>query len=207
MTAKSKSRKTKVPKSLFHSLAILDLEVDHQNLREIQRIKEAKMHISLFSLLNDPIKSTISIFLAELMSKIIKEIQPNKLLFEYLLQSIQILELSGKSCANFHLVFLTGLSRFLGFYPDASNYKKGMFFDLQNGVFVSYKPLHPHFLNPDESLVFSNLLRMTYENMNAFRFSRLERKAIIERMLEYYRLHLTNFSEIKSLEILHAVFE
>jgi DNA repair protein RecO (recombination protein O) len=207
LTAKSKSRKTKAPKSLFHALAVLDLEVDHQNLRDIQRIKEARTHISLFSLLNNPVKSAISIFLAELMSKVIKEIQPNKALFEYLLQSIQILELTEESSANFHLVFMIGLSRFLGSYPDATGYKKGMFFDLQNGVFVSYKPFHPHFLNPDESLVFFNLLRMTYENMNTFRFSRLERQAIINRMLEYYRLHLTNFPEIKSLEILHAVFE
>jgi DNA repair protein RecO (recombination protein O) len=207
LTAKSKSRKTKVPRSLFHALAVLDLEVDHQNLREIQRIKEARTHIPLFSLRNDPVKSAVSIFLAELMSKVIKEIQPNKALFEYLLQSIQILELTGESSANFHLVFMIGLSRFLGSYPDASGYKKGMFFDLQNGVFVPYKTTHPHFLNPDESLVFSNLLRMTYENMNTFRFSRMERRLIINRMLEYYRLHLTNFPDIKSLEILHDVFE
>ncbi|GHT11779.1 DNA repair protein RecO [Bacteroidia bacterium] len=207
LTTQSKSRKTKTPKSLFHALAVLDLEVDHQNLREIQRIKEARTHISLFSLLNDPVKSAVSIFLAELMSKVIKEIQPNKALFEYFLQSIQILELTEESSANFHLVFMIGLSRFLGSYPDATGYKKGMFFDMQNGVFVSYKPTHPHFLNPDESLVFSNLLRMNYENMSTFRFSRIERKAIINRMLEYYRLHLANFPEIKSLEILHEVFE
>jgi DNA repair protein RecO (recombination protein O) len=207
LTAKSKSRKTRTPKSLFHALAVLDLEVDHRNLRDIQRIKEARAHISQISILCDPVKSAVSIFLAELISKVIREIHPNKSLFEFLLRSIQILELTTESYANFHLVFMIGLSRFLGFYPDASGYKKGMFFNLQDGVFVSYKPLHPHFLNPDESEVFYNLLRMKYENMNAFRFSRNERQAIIQRILEYYRLHLDNFPEIKSLEILHAVFE
>jgi DNA repair protein RecO (recombination protein O) len=206
LTARSKSRKTKTPKSLFHALAVLDLEVEHKNLRDIQRIKEAKMHIPLVSLLNDPVKSAIGIFLAELIGKVVKEVQINKILFDFLLQSVRILELTEKSCANFHLVFMLTLSRFLGFYPDDSGYKEGMFFDMRNGVFVMYKPSHPHFLNPDESRFFYNLLRIKYENMTVFILTGAERKTIITTILEYYRLHLTHFPEIKSLEILHEVF-
>lgn len=206
LTAKSKGKKTKVPKAIFHALAVLDLEVEHHNLRDIQRLKEAKVHLPMFSLLNDPVKSTISIFLAEFINKVVKEVQPNKLLFDYLFHSIQILDLTEKNYANFHLVFMVGLSRFLGFYPDDTDYRNGMFFDLRNGVFVSYKPSHPNYLNPDDSAAFSLLLRMNYENMHTFRFSRHERKEIIERVLEYYRLHLANFPELKSLEVLHEVF-
>jgi DNA repair protein RecO (recombination protein O) len=207
LTARSKSRKTKTPKSLFHALAVLDLEVEHRNLRDIQRIKEAKVHIPLVSLLTDPVKSAIGIFLAELIGKTVKEVQTNKILFDFLLQSIQILEWTEKSCANFHLVFMINLSRFLGFYPDDSDYRQGMFFDMTNGIFVNYKPSHPHFLNPDESYFFYNLLRIKYENMTAFKLTGDERKAIITIILEYYRLHLTHFPEIKSLEILHEVFK
>ena len=207
LTARSKSRKIRAPKSLFHALAVLDLEVDHQNLRDIQRIKEAKAHIPLVSLLTDPVKSAIGIFLAELIGKIVKEVQTNKILFDFLLQSVQVLEFTEKSCANFHLVFMITLSRFLGFYPDDSGYQKGMFFDMQNGVFVRYKPSHPYFLNPDESRFFYDLLRIKYENMTAFKLTGAERKMIITSILEYYRLHLTHFPEIKSLEILHEVFK
>ena len=203
---KAKGRKAKVPKSLFHSLAILDLEVEHQNLRSIQKLKEAKIHTPLFSVLSNPVKSTISIFLSEFISKVVKEIQPNQFLFDYILQSIQILELSDKMNANFHLVFMIQLSRFLGFHPNTSDYKKGLFFDMQNGIFAQYKPSHSHFLNPDESRTFALLLRMSYENMSTFRFSRNERRSIIYKILEYYRLHLIDFSDIKSLEILHEVF-
>jgi DNA repair protein RecO (recombination protein O) len=196
-----------VPKSLFHALAVLDLEVDHQNLRDIQRIKEAKVHIPLVSMLNDPVKIAIGIFLSEVIGKVVKEVQANKILFEFLLQSVRILELTEKSCANFHLVFMIMLSRFLGFYPDYSGYQEGMFFDMRNGVFVLYKPSHPYFLNPDESSFFYKLLRIKYENMTAFKLTGVERKVILSAILEYYRLHLTYFPEIKSLEILHEVFE
>jgi DNA repair protein RecO (recombination protein O) len=206
LAAKAKGKKARAPKSLFHPLSLLDLEVEHRNLQDIQRLKEARVHYPLFSLLSDPVKTTISLFLAEFIGKVVKEIEPNKHLFDYILHSVQILELSEKTYANFHLVFMIRLSPFLGFSPDSSGYKKGMFFDMQNGVFTLYKPAHIHFLNPDESEVFSLLLRMNYENMHTFRFSRHERKSIIYRILEYYRLHLTHFPDLNSLEILHEVF-
>jgi len=206
LIAKSKGKKTRVPKAVFYPLSIIDLEVEHRNLREIQRIKEARVHIPWTSLLNNPVKSTICLFLAEFLSKVIQEAQANKQLFDFVFHSLQILDLSEKNYANFHLAFMIRLSLFLGFYPDASCYAKGMYFDMQNGVFTSCKPFHRHFLNPDESWTFHNLMRMNYRNMSYFRFSRHERREIILRILEYYRLHLTHFSEIKSLEIFHEVF-
>ena len=206
LTARTKGKKTRLPKALFQPLSILDLEVEHLNLRDIQRLKEAKVHVSFISILDNPIKSTICLFLAEFIAKVAKEVQSNKLLFDYIFHSLQILDLLESKSANFHLVFMIRLSQFLGFYPDATGYKNRMYFDMQNGVFTAYKPNHVHFLNPDDSQVFYNLLRMNYENMFNFKFSRHERKNIIYRILEYYRLHLTSFSEMKSLEILHEVF-
>ena len=206
LTSQSKSRKSRVPRSLFHPLAILDLEVEHKNLRDIQRIKEIKIHIPLVAILTDPVKSALGIFLAELISKVIREEQTNLPLFDFLLQSVQVLELTDASPANFHLAFMIRLSRLLGFYPDSTGYQKGMFFDMRNGVFTVNKPAHIDFLPPDESAAFYNFLRMTYENMQMFRFSGRERQAIILRILEYYRLHLSDFPEIKSLEVLHDVF-
>jgi DNA repair protein RecO (recombination protein O) len=207
LVANAKRKKTRVPSSLFYSLSVLDMEVEHRNLQHIQRLKEAKVHLPVFSLLGNPVKSSIAIFLAEFISKVIKEVEPNKLLFDYILHSVQVLDLSERNYANFHLVFMIRLSSFLGFFPDASEYKKGMFFDMQNGVFTRYKPSHIHFLNPDASESFSLLLRMNYENMTLFRFSRHERKDVIYRIIEYYRLHLVHFADLKSLEIFHEVFD
>ena len=206
LTSLTKSRISRVSRSLFHPLAILDLEVEHKNLRDIQRIKEAKIHFPLVALVTDPMKSAPGIFLAELISKVIREEQTNRLLFDYLLQSVQVLELTGASPANFHLVFMIRLSRFLGFYPNATDYQKGMYFDMQNGIFTHLQPAHIHFLPSNESAIFFNLLRMSYENMSVFRFSGRERQTIIRRILDYYRLHLSDFPEIKSLRVLHEVF-
>ncbi|MDR1563138.1 MAG: DNA repair protein RecO [Dysgonamonadaceae bacterium] len=206
LTSRYAKRKSQAPKSLFHPLSALDMLVDHHNLREIQRIKEAKTLFPLVTLMHNPIKNAIGLFIAELISKVVREVQPNRDLFEFLLRSVSVLESTGKSCANFHLAFMLGLGRYLGFEPDVALYKRGAFFDLQNGHFTATKPLHPHFLNPDDSYVFSLLARINYSNMQTFRFMGNERKTIIEHILAYYRLHLANFSEIKSVDILHEVF-
>ena len=206
LTSQSKRRGSRSPRALFHPLAILDLEVEHQNLRDVQRIKEIKIHIPLVALLADPVKSALGIFLAELISKVIREEQTNRLLFDFLLQSLQVLDLTDISPANFHLVFMIRLSRLLGFYPNTTDYQKGTYFDMRNGTFTRYQPAHIQFLSPGESAILYNLLRISYENMSAFRFSGRERRAIIYRILDYYRLHLSDFPEIKSLEVLHDVF-
>jgi len=206
LTAQSKGKRTRVPKSLFHALSVLDLEVEHKNLRDIQRIKEAKVYLPLSSILFDPVKSTVGIFLAEFISRVTKDVQANKNLFDFICQSIRIFDLAENGVANFHLVFMIRLSIFLGFYPQAERYMPDMFFDMQNGEFVRTKPFHPHFLNPGDSRVFLLLLRMNYENMHTFSFSGKQRTDIINRILEYYKLHLSDFPEMKSLEVLRDFF-
>jgi DNA repair protein RecO (recombination protein O) len=207
LTVRTANRRSKIPKSLFYPFSPLELVVEHLNLRDIQRIREAKAHLPLVAIPTNPVKNAIVLFLAELFAKVIREEHPNAELFEFLLQSVKILELTDKSCANFHLAFMIGLTRYLGFFPDDSDMPQDAFFDLQDGHFTQIKPAHPHFLNPDDSRIFARLVRMNYGNMQAFRFTGAERKTIIERILDYYRLHLANFPEIKSLNVLHEVFK
>jgi len=206
LVPQSKSRTSKTPRSLFFPLAILDIEVVHHNLRDIHQLKEARLSLSLPSLYTHPVKNTICIFIAEFISKVIRDIQPDKLLFNFLVQSLKILELTDKGYANFHLVFAIRLTRFLGFYPDSGSYETGAFFDMQNGVFTHKMPLHNHFLYREESHGLSLLLRMNYENMHRFRLSGSQRTIIINKAVEYYRLHLAYFPELKSLEVLSEVF-
>jgi len=207
LTVRAASRRSKTPRSLFQPLSPLDMAVEHLPNRDIHKIVEARPLFPLTSTTSNPVKSAIAIFMAELLSKVVREEHANTELFAYLIQSINILELTEQSCANFHLAFMTGLGRFLGLYPDASTYAPDSFFDLQNGIFTSVRPLHPHFLEKDESRSFSMFLRMNYGNMAVFRFSGAERRDIIRRILDYYRLHLANFSDIKSIDVLHAVFD
>ena len=100
--------------------------------------------------------------------------------------------------ANFHLWFLLRLSGFLGFLPNTEQYGEDCFFDMLEGVFVPATPAHRHVLLPAEAGVFARLMRMN---------TRDERRTILEQMITYYRLHQPELSEIRSLEIMHELFD
>jgi DNA repair protein RecO (recombination protein O) len=114
--------------------------------------------------------------------------------------------MTDKSIANFHMAFMLKLSRLMGFYPNLEEYKENDLFDMINGEFVHSQPFHRHFLNRQDSKVLSMLARISYENMHCFVFSRKDRMNIINRILEYYRLHLYDFPALKSLDVLHELF-
>ncbi len=103
-------------------------------------------------------------------------------------------------------VFMMHLTRFIGFYPNLENWHAGDFFDLRNGVFCSLVPLHPDYIPPDEAAKIGQLMRMNYETMHLFRFSREERNRCANLILRYYRLHIPSFPELKSLSVLQDLF-
>jgi DNA repair protein RecO (recombination protein O) len=207
LTSNAPGRRTRVSRALLLPLSALDLEVDHLNRRDIQRIKEAKPAFIFTQLHTHPVKNAIALFLSEVLYRIIQEKEANRSLFDYLFHSIKWLEIADAGIANFHLAFLLRLSRYLGIQPNGSTYRAGSFFDLQNGVFRSSLPQHPHYLNREDSAVFERLLRMNYENMALYAFSRQERTDIIRHILSYYRLHLNAFPEIKSLAVMQSLFD
>ena len=84
-----------------------------------------------------PHKSAIALFIAEFLYRALREEAENAPLFAYLSNSIQWLDECKHDFANFHLVFLIRLSRFLGLYPNTEGYHNGDYFDLLNAV------LHP----------------------------------------------------------------
>ena len=146
--------------------------------------------------------------LSEILFRVVKETEPDPRLFEYLFESIQLLELSDKGVANFHLVFLMRLSRFLGLYPNLEDYHGGDYFDLQNACFTPLRPqLHSDYIAPEEAARLTRLMRMNYETMHLFAMSRMERARCLTIMNEYYRLHLPDFPVLKSLEVLKELFD
>ena len=206
LVARQRKRKTMVSYALFMPLSVIEMEVEHLKTRDIQRIKETRICYPLTSIPSHPVKNTIALFLAEALYRIVCAKEADPKLFDYLYNSIRYFEILEQGIANFHLVFLIHLARYLGIFPNVESYTPGVFFDLLNGIFTPQPPGHPHFLSREESIVFSRLLRLNYENMAAYAFSRKERLTIIHHILAYYRLHFIDFPEIKSLTVMQSLF-
>ena len=203
----SKRKKSGLSRSLFMPLSVLDMDVDHGNRRDIQRIKEAHLSFPLVEISTNPIKNMLALFLSEVLFRVVKETEPDGRLFRFLYDSVSLLERTETGIANFHLVFLLHLLYYIGIYPNAESNSDSLYFDMLNSVFVREHPAHVHYLNQQECIVMVRLLKMTYENMSLYSFSRRERVRIIERILEYYRLHLPEFPEIRSLGVMQTLFD
>jgi DNA repair protein RecO (recombination protein O) len=199
-------KRAKVARALLLPLSILDMEVEHLNNKDIQRIKEATSECPFTQIHGHPVKNAIALFLSEILYRILQEPECNPSLFDYLCRSIKWLEIADAGIANFHLAFLFQLSFYLGIRPDGKTYKTGYFFDLPNGIFTDHIPDHNHYLNKEESVVFERLLRINYENMAVYSFTGQERTNIIRHIIQYFRLHLSDFSEIKSFAVMQCLF-
>lgn len=208
LVSTSRSRKSPVKPVLFQPLTLIELEADLRLNTSIHRIKEAKSCYPFVTLPYDPHKSTIALFLAEFLNRIIHEEIENKPLFSYLYHSIIWLDECRSGFSNFHLVFLIRLTRFLGFYPNLEGYTEGCCFDLLNACFTTFRPSnHEYYLEPDEAAHLFTLTRVKYETMHLLKMNRTERRRCLNVIEQYYRLHLPEFPELKSLEILKTLFD
>ena len=204
----SHSKKTGVQSVLFQPLALIEVEADIRPNSNLHKIREAKSLFPFSSLPYHPYKSSIAMFLAEFLYRALKEEAPNEALFAYLLHSIRWLdECENRSFANFHLVFLMRLSRFLGLYPNVDDYTSNCYFDMLNACFTPLMPNSGSFLKPDEAARIRLLLRMNYETMHLFGMSRAERNRCLTVINDYYRLHIPDFPILKSLDVLKELFD
>lgn len=203
-----KTGRGKVPVVLFQPLALLELEIDVRPHTSIYKVAEAKTLQPFADIPFNPYKQAIVMFLSEFLTRALREEEQNLPLFEYLYYSISFLDGSREGFSNFHIVFLLRLSRFLGIYPNFENYHTGDYFDLQNATFVGLRPLtHTHYLSPEEAAYIPQLSRINFETMHLFRFSRTERSRMLAVLNEFYRLHLPDFPELKSLQVLRELFD
>ncbi len=200
-------KKARLFRSLFIPFSILELDIDLRAGRELQRIADAHTALPLQNIYTDPIKNAEALFLAEVLCQTLKEPESNPALFAFIAQAIQVLNLLEEGKANFHLCFLLQLCSFLGFSPNMESYRPGYFFDMLNGVFTPSSPTHTYSLDCREAEVFAQLSRMDFNNLHHFGLNRGERNVILERILVYYRLHQPGISELKSPEILRALFD
>jgi DNA repair protein RecO (recombination protein O) len=201
----SKSKKRKINQALFFPLSIIDMEVEHFPLRKIHRLKDVQRQFPLYSINMNVVKLSISFFLSEFLTRVLQETNENRVIFSFIRQSVVTLEEKEKGLANFHLVFMFHLAEFLGVTPNLDNYKKGSFFDLLNGCYSNSKPLHNHYLGLQQSIYLDVFKRINYHNMHLYKLSQSDRNIIIKCMLDYYRMHIYDFPEIKSLEILREL--
>lgn len=198
--------RARIPANLFQPLQPLDLVVYYKETNGLQRIKEVRPMPVLREIPLDMAKGAIALFLDEILYKVLRQQSPDAFLFHFVKQAIAWLDTAEGGLANFHLIFLIKLSRFLGFLPLQHNDRALPFFDLLDGVFCSILPAHTHVLQEPHTSLFLQLLQTDFAAATGVRMNRENRKYLLEKVLEFYKLHTENFGQVNSLYILEDIF-
>jgi len=202
-----RKQKSKVKAGLFQPLTLLDLIVYHKDKSSLQNLKEVNYSNPYHEIPFDIRKSSIALFINELVYKTIHEEEPNPELFLFLHKNCLKLDATTNNFALFHLVFSMQLTRYLGFMPQLNYSDTTPFMNLREGVFQTTPPDHSDFLDPVMSLHFFHLLQIQEMADVSLQIPSKTRDTLLEMILIYYRLHITGFREMKSHHVLHTVLE
>ena len=195
------SRKANQKIAYFQPLSILEIEAIHKNKGTLENFKEIKIATPFQSIHSDIYKSTIVMFVSEILHHSIHEEEKNEALFTFLETALHWLD-THEDIADFHLILLLEMTRFLGFYPDIANIDFP-FFEMTEGVFTPFHAISS--LTEHESNLFKRLINLKFENSQKT-FHIIERQIVLKILVDYYSFHLDGFKRPKSLEVLKEVF-
>ncbi len=195
------SRKSNQKIAYFQPLSILEIEAVHKNKGTLEHFKEIKIATHFHSIHADVVKSTIAMFVSEMLHHSIREEEKNAELFIFLETALHWLDNHNEN-ANFHLILLLEMTKFLGFYPDVSE-MDFPYFEMIEGHF---SPLHAvTSLTEHETQLFKKLISLKFDNDHKT-FHVVERQLLLKILIDYYSHHLDGFKKPKSLDVLKEVF-
>jgi len=185
----------------FQPLTILEIDAVHKNKGTLENFKEIKISMPFHSIHSDVVKSTIVMFISEMLHHSIHEEEKNEPLFAFLETALDWLD-NHNETANFHLILLLEITKYLGFYPDVSDADLP-FFEMVEGVFSPFHAFSS--LNEHETELFRKLIALKFEHSQKA-FHVIERQILLKILIDYYSFHLDGFKKPKSLDVLKEVF-
>jgi len=180
---RTSSRKSKI--ALFQPLTLLDMVVYHKENAGIMHIKEVRCFHPYQFINADVRKAAIAMFINEVLNKSVKEQSHAQDIFNFIAEALIYLDTLDHP-ENFHLIFLIGLSKHLGFGPHLAS-----------------EVLGGRMVDDDEELALNKFLTLDYHIEIPLTYE--QRKNILAVLLRFYQTHSDGFGEMKSVAILKEV--
>ena len=201
------SKKSGLKASLYQPASVVDLEVYHNERNTMHRIKECNRAHIFNDVLTDVVKNSVALFLMELLYKLLKQPEQNSDLFYFCEDSLlQLDDAPAIVTANLPLFFALHISHFFGFKIDDNFSDENGFLDLQEGNFINARPHHTYYIEGENALITSELLKiMLPSELDDIRMNHLKRRELLQRYMEYYVLHIQDFGQMKTLMVMQEV--
>jgi len=198
---RTKGKKNK--SALVSVLNIVKVEAYVKDGDKLSRIKEISYSHIYKSIPFDVVKSSVATLLVEICRKATKQSDDSASIYNYIVKALVHLDNTNTGLAHFHIKFLIGLAKHLGFELNDNYNPEHCFFDLRDG---SFKPERPeHRLSLDEAN--SSYLHAYLSEGDLLNVPKLSRKTILLCLIDYYRYHVDGFGTLNSLDIILSLYE
>lgn len=185
----------------FQPLALLEIEVNTKEKGGLDYFKEVRLAHAYQTVTHDYIKGTIAIFVAEVLHHTLHGEEPDVPLFTFLKTSLLWLD-HQEYPANFHLILLMELTKYLGFYPDMTHSDKVHFNAIAGGFTDFYEP---GCYTAEETILFKKIAMHSFGSDQQV-FTGSQRRVVLDLLLRYYECHISGFRKPNSVEVLKELF-
>jgi len=199
----AKSKKSKIKFVYFQELTIVNIQFNFNPNRNLQYIKDLEIKHHYSSSHTDLVKTSVIIFLSEMLSNIITHQKKEVELYDYIEESLIWYDTNHLN-SYFHLIFLLELTKYLGFYPDISD-NHLQYFNLEEGIYESSKTSKYSIKDVNLNL-FNNILGIKFDSNHLLALNSEEKMEVLNIIITYYKLHINNFKGLKSLDIIRNTY-
>lgn len=193
--------------ALLRPLTMLEMDVTHRENKGLQNIKEYKRAYNYRSLPFDTMKSSIALFVLEVIAKSLKEHDAHEDMFEFVYECFCHLDEIEVMDNDFHLKFLVHYAAYMGFAPHGQYSEETPYFDMQEGCFTHHTTISSLILSRSSSQLISTLVSCSMLQPLDIRLNRQIRRDMLHHLLKYYSLHLEGFTGLRSPEVLEMIFD
>ncbi|MEQ8554226.1 MAG: DNA repair protein RecO [Cyclobacteriaceae bacterium] len=188
-----RSARSKRSIGYFQPFSLLELVAYTKSGRDIQRLSEYRYYAPAHHIQTDIRKSTIALFLSEILAKLLHhEKGDQEDLYRFLSDSIITFDSMSENVENFHLHFLLKILPYIGL-------------GVEDGPEL-IKSMELEMIHEDQKLTQFLSALMNTEITGPVAGSGQLRFKALELILNYYHHHTDSIGEIKSLKVLHQVF-
>ncbi|AXT18762.1 DNA repair protein RecO [Flavobacteriaceae bacterium AU392] len=198
-----KSKKGKFKAAYFQPLTLLDVDAEYKNNRTLHYLKDVKLKYHYSTIHTNIIKSSIAMFLSELLNSILIEEEKNEPLYNFIETSLIWFD-ENETYNNFHFVFLIELTKYLGFYPETPR-NSTSYFNLEDGRFHN-KEISNYCITGKHLTILKQILGTKFDNTKILNINSSEKREFLNMILLYFKLHLDGFKTPKSLSVLNQVY-
>ncbi len=184
-----KSKNSKAKLKLLQPLFKLNIVFYTKTKGSLHKIKSLQIAEVFNGIHSDVAKFPAVFLIAEILNKILHTDFQDVRLFDFLDNSLKVLDLTSGINENFNLVFLTKLTKFLGFEPQNNFSMETPYFNLSEGRFVAaFDSINC--LDRESSRLFSRLLDYGFEDLDKlYAASQPERSQLLRSVLKFYEIH------------------